>query len=72
MVSRISLMPNSPMTATRKLTPRNNGSKPKVMRSWPETVSMPMAASSRPSVIEMMVLCFSSRPSPTKEQKVSK
>ena len=70
MVSRISLMPNRPITATRKLTPRSSGSKPKVMRSWPETVSMPIAASSRPSAIEMMVLCFASRPSPTNEQKV--
>ncbi len=72
MVSRISLIPNSPMTATRKLTPRSNGSKPKVMRSFPETVSMPMAASNRPSVMEMIVFCFSSRPRPTNEQNVSK
>ena len=55
-VSRISLMPNRPMTATRKLTPRSSGSKPNVMRNWPETVSMPTAASSSPSAIEMMRL----------------
>ncbi len=72
MVSSISLIPNSPMTATRKFTPRSSGGIPKVMRSWPETVSMPIAASSRPSVSEMMVLCFASRPSPTNEQKVSR
>src|SRR5260221_519546 len=58
-------MPNNPMTATRKLTPRISGSKPKVMRNLPETVSMPMAASSSPSAIEMIVLCLSSRPRPT-------
>ena len=72
MVSRISLMPNRPITATRKLTPRNSSDEPKVMRNWPDTVSMPMPASSRPSDIEMTVLCLASRPSPTKEQKVSR
>src|SRR6478752_9410675 len=72
MVSRISLMPNRPMTATRKLTPRNSSDEPKVMRNWPDTVSMPMPASSRPSDIEITVLCLASRPRPTKEQKVSK
>ncbi len=71
-VRRISLMPKRPITATRKLMPRSSSSKPKVMRSWPETVSMPTPASSRPSVMEMMVLCFSSRPRPTNEQKVSR
>ena len=65
-------MPKSPMTATRKLTPRISGSKPNVIRSRPETVSMPMAASSRPSAIEMSVFCFSSRPRPTNEQNVSR
>src|SRR6185369_7736911 len=72
MVSRISLMPNRPITATRKLMPRNRSVEPKVMRSWPDTVSMPMPASSRPSDIEITVLCLASRPRPTKEQKVSK
>ena len=72
MVSRISLMPNRPMTATRKLTPRNNSAEPKVMRNWPDTVSMPMPARRRPSDIEMTVLCLASRPSPTNEQKVSR
>ncbi len=33
---------------------------------------MPIAASKRPSTIEMTVLCFSSRPRPTNEQNVSK
>src|SRR6478609_3481505 len=72
MVRRISLMPNKPMTATRKLTPRNSSDEPKVMRNWPDTVSMPMPASSRPSDIEMTVLCLASRPSPTNEQKVKR
>src|SRR5215213_6182067 len=72
MVRRISLMPNRPMTATRKLTPRNSSEEPKVMRSWPDTVSMPMPASKRPSDIEMTVLCLASRPSPTNEQKVKR
>src|SRR4029078_6555088 len=72
MVSRISLMPNRPITATRKLTPRSSSDEPKVMRNWPDTVSMPTPASSKPSDIEMTVLCLASRPSPTKEQKVSR
>src|SRR3954453_8073868 len=71
-VSRISLMPNRPITATRKLTPRSNSEEPKVMRNWPETVSMPMPASSRPSDIEMTVLCLASRPRPTNEQNVGR
>src|SRR3954453_9567000 len=45
MVSRISLMPNRPMTATIKLTPRSSSDEPNVMRNWPDTVSMPMPAS---------------------------
>ncbi len=40
------------------------------MRNWPDTVSMPTPASSRPSDIEMTVLCLASRPRPTKEQNV--
>jgi hypothetical protein len=65
-------MPKSPITATRKLTPRRSSFQPKVMRNVPETVSMPIPASRRPSVIEMIVLCLSSRPSPTNEQNVKK
>src|SRR6476620_12180901 len=72
MVSRISLMPNKPITATRKLMPRNSSLEPNVMRNCPDTVSMPTPASSNPSDIEMMVLCLASRPRPTNEQKVSK
>src|SRR3982075_2548992 len=72
MVNNISLMPNSPITATRKLTPRSSSLQPKVMRNWPDTVSSPIPASNNPSDMEMMVLCLSSRPSPTNEQKVSR
>src|ERR1700686_451317 len=72
MVKRISLIPNRPITATRKLMPRKRSLEPKVMRNWPETVSMPTPASSSPSDIEIRVLCFSSRPRPTKEQKVNR
>ena len=71
-VNSISLMPNRPITATRKLMPRNRSVEPKVMRNWPDTVSMPTPASSRPSDIEITVLCLASRPRPTKEQKVSR
>src|SRR4051795_4201295 len=70
MVSRISLMPNRPITATRKLMPRKSSLEPKVMRNWPDTVSMPTPASSNPNDIEMMVLCLASRPRPTNEQNV--
>ncbi len=52
--------------------PRKSSLQPKVMRNCPDTVSMPTPASSSPSDIEIRVLCFSSRPRPTKEQKVSK
>src|ERR1700710_2956395 len=72
MVSRISLMPNRPIKATKKLMPRKKSVEPKVMRNWPDTVSMPTPASSRPSDIEIKVLCLSSRPRPTNEQKVSR
>src|SRR6266480_3119945 len=46
MVRRISLMPNRPITATRKLMPRNRSVEPKVMRNWPDTVSLPTPANS--------------------------
>src|SRR5438067_4699973 len=72
MVSRISLIPNSPITATRKLMPRSNSPEPSVMRNCPDTVSIPTPANSRPRDIEITVLCFSSRPRPTNEQNVSR
>ena len=42
---------------------------PKVMRSVPVTVSMPTAASAKPSIIDAMVFTGGSRPMPTKLQK---
>src|ERR1700759_3701947 len=71
-VIRISLMPNRPITATRKLMPRSSSEEPNVMRRLPDTVSMPTPASNSPSAIEMTVLCLASRPRPTKEQKVNR
>src|SRR6185369_9525602 len=72
MVSRISPRPNRPMTTIRKSIPRSNSYQPKVMRSSPLTVSMPTAASPKPSIIEMMVLAGVLVSAPTKLQKVSR
>src|SRR6185437_15178173 len=72
MVSRISLMPNRPITATRKLTPRSSSDEPKVMRNWPDTVSMPMPASNRLRDMEKTVLCLASLRRPTKKQKLKR
>ena len=55
-VSKISLMPKRPITATRKLMPRRRSVKPNVMRSWPETVSIPTRLRMRPSAIEITIL----------------
>jgi hypothetical protein len=33
------------------LMPRNSSSEPKVMRNWPDTVSMPTPASNKPSSV---------------------
>ena len=64
-------MPNRPITAIRKSKPRSSSVTPKVMRSWPVTVSMPTAASAKPSIIAASVLHGGSLPMPTKLQKVS-
>src|SRR5690606_4264117 len=72
MLTRISPIPNSPMTTTRKSMPRNSSDQPNVMRSPPLTVSMPMAASPKPSIIEIMVLNGVFLSVPTKLQKVSR
>ncbi len=71
-VIRISLMPNSPITATRKSKPRSSSVEPKVIRSVPETVSMPTAASRKPAHIAIRILGLASLPMPTKLQKVSR
>ena len=71
MLSRISPTPNRPITTIRKSTPRSSSDQPKVMRSSPLTVSMPIAARPKPSIIEMIVL-NGSLPVPTKLQNVSR
>ena len=63
-------MPNRPITATRKSKPLQQLLKPKVMRSWPVTLSMPTAASAKPSIIDARSLTGGSLPMPTKLQKV--
>ena len=60
------------MTAIRKSKPRNSSVVPKVMRSWPVTVSMPTAASAKPSIIAEITLNGDSLPMPTNEQNVSR
>jgi hypothetical protein len=70
--SRISPMPNRPITPIRKSKPRIRSGMPKVRRSWPVTVSMPTAASAKPIVIEARILKGEPLPMPTKLQKVSR
>src|SRR5659263_144693 len=72
MVTRISPRPNSPITTTRKSMPESRLDRPKVMRNSPLTVSMPIAAKPKPSIMEMMVLKGALVSEPTKLQKVSK
>src|SRR6185369_3444542 len=69
-VSRISPMPKRPITAMRKSKPLISTSNPKVMRSWPVTVSMPIAASAKPSIIDEMVLKGDPLLMPTNAQNV--
>src|SRR3954467_13914936 len=68
MVSRISPMPNRPITAMRKSKPLSNSVKPNVRRSWPVTESSPTAASAKPIIIAATVLNGGSLLSPTKLQ----
>ncbi len=70
--SRISPIPNSPMTAIRKSKPRISSVKPKIRRSCPVTVSMPTAASAKPSIIAASVFHGDPLPMPIKLQKVSR
>ncbi len=72
MDSRISPIPNSPMTAIRKSNPRMSSVKPKMSRSWPVTVSIPTAASAKPSIIEARIFQGEPLPMPMKLQKVSR
>src|SRR5258706_4563947 len=71
-VSRISPMPKRPITAMRKSKPLMSTSNPKVMRSWPVTVSMAIAASAMPSIIDEIVLKGDPLLMPTKAQNVSR
>ena len=64
-------MPNRPITAIRKSKPLSSSGTPKVMRSWPVTVSSPTAASAKPSIIAAIVGHRGSLLMPTKLQKVS-
>ncbi len=70
--NRISPMPNSPITAIRKSNPRISSRKPKFSRSWPVTVSMPTAASAKPSIIDVRVFHGDPLPMPIKLQNVRK
>ena len=70
--SRISPIPNRPITAIRKSKPRIRSGMPKVRRSWPVTVSMPTAASAKPMAMEARILKGEPLPMPTKLQKVSR
>ena len=65
-------MPNRPITAMRKSKPLKSSVEPKVRRSWPVTVSVPTAASAKPSIMAAMVLVGGSLPMPTKLQKARK
>ena len=56
MVSRISPMPNRPMTAIRKSKPLSRCVNPKVRRNWPVMESRPTAASAKPIIMAAMVL----------------
>ena len=71
MVSKISPMPNSPITAIKKSKPFIMGSNPKVRRNCPVTLSMPMAASVKPKNMAAMVFQGEPLLMPTKLQNVS-
>ena len=71
-VSRISPIPNSPMTATRKSNPLSRCVWPNVSRSVPVTGSVPTAASANPSIIAAIVLNGGSLLMPTNAQNVSR
>src|SRR6185436_211212 len=71
-VSRISPMPNRPITATRKSKPASRWVEPNVMRSVPVTGSVPTAASAKPTIIDAIVLNGGSFDMPTNAQNVSR
>src|SRR3990172_2668480 len=71
-VSRISPMPNNPITAMRKSNPASMCVEPKVSRSVPVTGSEPTAASAKPNIIDARVLNTGSLLVLTKAQNVSR
>src|SRR5882672_2003597 len=72
MVSRISPMPNRPMTAMRKSKPLSSSVDPNVSRNCPVMESSPTAASAKPIIIAAMVLNGGSLLNPTKLQNARK
>ena len=71
-VCKISPMPNRPITAIKKSKPLSNSVMPKVRRMVPVTVSVPTAASAKPSIIATMVLNGLPLAMPMKAAKVRK
>ena len=65
-------MPNRPITAIRKSKPRIISVKPNVRRSRPVMLSMPTAASAKPSIIAASVFHGEPLPMPMKLQNVSR
>ena len=63
-------MPNRPMTAMMKSKPFISSVTPKVMRSWPVTMSRPTAARMKPKRIETSDLSGLPPPRPTNEENV--
>ena len=61
----ISAMPNSPMASTAKSMPSERKFRPKVMRSWPVSRSVPTVESRMPSTIMAMARRIEPRASTT-------
>ncbi len=72
MVTRISPMPNRPMTAIRKWNPVSSVSVPKVSRTPPVISSVPTQAKAKPSIMLEITLNGDCRPMPMKLQKVKR
>jgi hypothetical protein len=69
-LKRISPMPKSPMTATMKSNPFMRSTRPKVIRSWPVTMSRPTAARMNPSTMDTSDFSGLPPPRPMKLEKV--
>ncbi len=70
--SRISPMPKRPITAIRKSKPRIISVDPNVSRRRPVMLSIPTAASAKPSIIAASVFHAEPLPMPMKLQNVSR